>query len=424
MAVRMRNISPDTAKDGYVIALSFATAFLLMWARRPDLLVNPQFWAEDGYYWYSGAYNGSILSFITTPANGYFQTISKITAVFSLLAPIEYAPLLFNVVALSIRAACVSFLLSSRMGFASIHGRIAVALFAILMPEITEIHSNITNTHWYLALYLLMLLIAESPKTTHWKAHDIIVTVIASTSGPFCVFMMPIVLMRLVKNGAIDFTAIKINKIDIVSAIVILCSAIQAASIFLTATGTRTRAPLGASIENLANILSSRIFFGSFARAKDSSWLWDYPFFKYLICFAGMIAIIYVFIKADWRIKSIIIFPTIMLAFALAKPQMANTVDQWPKFMLHGERYLVIPNICLFAIYCYCISCLNGTLKKAVTVSAISMYILVVAVNFKIQEMPDLKWKDEVKKLDTAKPGEKVKLMINPIGWSMTINKK
>jgi hypothetical protein len=424
MIKRIKNISSANIKDRYVIALSFAAAFLLMWARRPDLLINPQFWAEDGYYWYSGAYNGNILSFLATPVNGYFQTISKITAAFSLILPIEYAPLLFNIIALSIRAACVSFLLSSRMGFASIQGRIAVALFAILMPEITEIHSNITNTHWYLALYLLMLLIAESPKTIYCKAHDITVAVIASTSGPFCVFMIPVIVIKLVENGSIKIPEIKINKIDATSATVILCSAIQAASILLTATDTRTRAPLGASIENLANILSSRIFFGSFASAKESSWLWEYPFFKYLICFAGMTAIIYAFMKADWRIKSIIIFPTIMLAFALAKPQMANTVDQWPKFMLHGERYLVIPNICLFAIYCYCIACLSGKFKKAVKVSAAAMYIVVAVVNFKIQEMPDLKWKDEVKKLETAMPGEKVKLMINPIGWSMTINKK
>ncbi|MGV8637483.1 hypothetical protein ACV35N_36180, partial [Pseudomonas aeruginosa] len=85
MIKKIKNISSANIKDRYVIALSFAAAFLLMWARRPDLLINPQFWAEDGYYWYSGAYNGNILSFLATPVNGYFQTISKITAAFSLI---------------------------------------------------------------------------------------------------------------------------------------------------------------------------------------------------------------------------------------------------------------------------------------------------------------------------------------------------
>ncbi|MCI2291014.1 glucosyl transferase [Enterobacter sp. I4] len=418
----VKNYNPVWEKYG--VAITFIIAFLLIWLRRPDLLTNAQFWAEDGRVWYAGVYNGSIIDFILTPKNGYYQTISKLTAAVSLAIPIELAPLLFNIVAISIRAMAISFLLSSRMSDISFSGRLCVSLFAILMPEITEIHANITNTHWYLALYLLLILIARPAKSAAGKAHDIVMTIIAGLSGPFVVFMAPVVLMKLIHNKALQFRRIDISKVDLISYIVAACSVIQAVSILLTADGTRTKAPLGASMDTLSSILSSRIFFSSFSTARDASWLWNYPFFKYLVCFIGFTAIVYTLIKSDWKMRSVVIFPAIMFAFALAKPQMANIEDQWPKFMLSGERYTVIPSIAMFAVICYCIGQIKGYIGKAVTICFTILYLYTAVDNFKIRKMPDLNWGNEVVKLHSAKKGEEVKMKINPVGWDMVLIKK
>ena len=72
--------------------------------RRPDALLNAQFWAEDGAFWYADAYNAGPWISLFQPENGYFQTISRLVAGISLLFPLRDAPLFFNVAAITIQA--------------------------------------------------------------------------------------------------------------------------------------------------------------------------------------------------------------------------------------------------------------------------------------------------------------------------------
>src|SRR4026209_2147612 len=87
-------------------------AFLLIASHRPDAVLNPQFWAEDGRLWYSDAYNRGILYSPLTPEVGYFQTISRLTAVAAQAVPLTAAPALFNLTAIGVKLAAVVFLVS------------------------------------------------------------------------------------------------------------------------------------------------------------------------------------------------------------------------------------------------------------------------------------------------------------------------
>ncbi|ENU1517893.1 glucosyl transferase, partial [Shigella flexneri] len=115
--------------------------------------------------------------------------IASISLNFNLM----YAPLIFNISAIIVRALLVSFILSGRFSYVNITPRIFTALFIIIMPEVSEVHANVTNDYWYLSLYLLLVMLAPKPTNNYQKAHDYIAIIICGLSGPFIVFMAPMV---------------------------------------------------------------------------------------------------------------------------------------------------------------------------------------------------------------------------------------
>ena len=55
--------------------LLFLVLFLIIAARRPDILTNAQPWAEDGFVWMTEIYTRGFWSSVLLPQNGYYQTL-------------------------------------------------------------------------------------------------------------------------------------------------------------------------------------------------------------------------------------------------------------------------------------------------------------------------------------------------------------
>ncbi|HEX8355443.1 MAG TPA: hypothetical protein VF611_21225, partial [Pyrinomonadaceae bacterium] len=136
---------------------------MLIIARRPDAIFNAQFWAEDGAVWYADAYNVGAFKSLFFPAAGYFQTASRLTASLTQLLPLSRAPLAFALVAVAVQALPANLLISSR--FSRLIPRLSVrALLAfayLALPNSAEIHANLTNTQWRLAVITLLVVLAE-----------------------------------------------------------------------------------------------------------------------------------------------------------------------------------------------------------------------------------------------------------------------
>src|SRR5215467_5917128 len=72
------------------LAIFFA-CLLMLYSRRPDVLGNAQFYAEDGERWYRGAYEFGWRCLLI-PEVGYLQTVSRLVAMLALLFPFSVAP--------------------------------------------------------------------------------------------------------------------------------------------------------------------------------------------------------------------------------------------------------------------------------------------------------------------------------------------
>ncbi|MEO5572479.1 MAG: hypothetical protein ABIT08_07190, partial [Bacteroidia bacterium] len=65
------------------IRISFFSSLFLslsaVYFRRPDAFTNPQFWAEEGKYFFADAYHSGFSSLFNT-CNGYFQLFPRLVA--------------------------------------------------------------------------------------------------------------------------------------------------------------------------------------------------------------------------------------------------------------------------------------------------------------------------------------------------------
>src|SRR5690349_12056595 len=95
----------------FLSAVVFAFAVI---SRRPDALLDPQFFAEDGNVWFGEAYNFGWLKALFMAHTGYFQTLPRLGAALALAVPLAHAPLVMNLIGLLVQIAPAIYLVSAR----------------------------------------------------------------------------------------------------------------------------------------------------------------------------------------------------------------------------------------------------------------------------------------------------------------------
>ncbi|CAI3924348.1 hypothetical protein [Commensalibacter papalotli (ex Botero et al. 2024)] len=413
-----------------IYILIFVAIFFVIAARRPDILLHPQLWAEDGKIWLSGAYNQGIYSFLL-PQNGYYQTISRLTFSIGLLFGLSKAALVANIIAISIRCCLVMFILSSRISFIHISYRIAAVIYFLFMPNLSEGYVNITNVQWYLSIYLFMIIFADDAESFSWKLHDYIVLIIAALSGPFVIFLSAcLFIKRVAQWGGIINAVKRINYFDI---IMVICFVIQALAIILTVSShARSSAPLGASFSLLIKILSTRIVLGTFFSndmvfnfASKECFVFFKGWLSFALMFVVMISICKAIISSGWRFWISVIFPSLIIGFTLANPMMSLTEDQWPTFLIPGggERYFFITNFAFFCFILFIISQM-GKFSQALLSCLMICIVPLFFLNFSIPPLAHVGFREDIKKFDLLPKGQEMSIRINPQGWQMDLKKK
>ncbi len=116
-------------------------AFLVIFSRRPDAILNAQFFAEDGKLWYADAYRFGLRSLLF-PADGYLHTVARLTALVTLIFPFSIAPLVMNLCAITFQALPVNVFLSSRFSTITLSTRLLAGFLYLALPNTDEINAN------------------------------------------------------------------------------------------------------------------------------------------------------------------------------------------------------------------------------------------------------------------------------------------
>ena len=199
--------------------LVVVAGFLIIFSRRPDAILNAQFWAEDGQRWYADAYQFGIRCLlIPDELGGYFHSVSRLSALTALIFPFSMAPLVMNLFAIAIQILPASIFLSSRFSNIALWKRLVAAFVYFALPNTYEVNANTTTIQWHLGLLACMVLLAPSARNWKWQVFDGVVLVLISLDSPVGVVLLPVAAvvwwMRRSRGSAISLAMLFSRRSD------------------------------------------------------------------------------------------------------------------------------------------------------------------------------------------------------------------
>jgi hypothetical protein len=160
--------------------------------RVPDLITNPQFWAEDGRYFFRDSLCIGFAAIFKT-YQGYYHLAPRLTALFASFFDPLHAPEIFFGVTIILIAIVAYLVLSPRL---QLPYKPVLALIMVTFPHAEEIYGNITNIQWYLALGMLTLVLLKPSASRLDLATEIVFFVLAGLTGPFMLLLLPVIALK------------------------------------------------------------------------------------------------------------------------------------------------------------------------------------------------------------------------------------
>lgn len=418
-------------EEGKALVGFFGLALLILLSRHPHAIFGAQFWAEDGAYWYADAYNQGFLSSLTATSVGYFQTLSRLVAGVSLLFPLKNAPLFMNLSALSVQALPAVLIVSSRFSklIPDIRTRFFIAILYLLMPNSGELHANITNAQWYLALAACMVYLADIGKSRASRVFDTAVTALSALSGPFIIFLAPIAFIQWWRDRVFW------RKILVVIAGV--GALIQVVGIFIIDSGSRVSVVPEMSLTLFSAIVEKQIFLGSVLGSRGYGILMGWgsvgELLAHLSLFGGVTLIGYALLKSKIELRIFIIFSFALFIAGILSPtigghdRVLDSVKNGWDILLRsssGIRYWVMPIIAFHLTLIWSIKKSNPISIRVLSALFLVLLSYGLVREYKDLEFADLGFEGYAENFEEATPQSHVTIPLNPGGWSMTLIKK
>lgn len=187
---RLRRIINFTTRPPLWVTLLVCAAILA--ARRPSLLVNPQFWAEDGsLFFFQGWEYG--LRALVEPYAGYLHTTQRLVTALALRFDPRWTPAIFVGATFAFTLYVAARTQSARLPF---RPHVAYALAIVLVPDASDVLLFLVNLQWVFAGGLLLLLISADARTPFQRAHDTVAALLLGLTGPFSVLFAPLFVWR------------------------------------------------------------------------------------------------------------------------------------------------------------------------------------------------------------------------------------
>src|SRR5579863_43134 len=401
--------------------LIFLFACIVLMSRRPDAILHPQFYAEDGHVWFADAYNLGWWHALFRAQDGYFQTFPRLGAALALLFPLALAPLVLNLIAIAVQALPVTILLSERSAaWGSLRFRAAMAAVYLALPNCREMGAIITSSQWVLALCVFLLLVAAPPEGNAGRAADIVLFALCGLTGPFCFLLVPIALYaawrRRGRWGWIH------------TGILGAGCALQAWGLLVINPAGRAASPLGASVALFLRIVAGQVYLGTLLGGNGLAARAGAGMFVFLLCVAiGGTAIAAVcFAKAtiEWRL--LFVFSCLLLAASLASPAAYPPagMTRWELLAnVGGIRYWFFPTLAFAWCLLWCVRRRTGA-AAAVSVLLLCAMSFGIVRDWHHPALKDLHYREFAQSFSSAPAGTAVVVPENPQGWTIRLVKR
>jgi hypothetical protein len=403
----------------------FLSAFLIIFSRRPDAILNAQFWAEDGQRWYGDAYQFGLRSlFITDELGGYLHTVPRLTALLALLVPFSLAPLAMNLCAIAIQISPASLFVSSRFSNLPLAGRLLASFLYLALPNTYEVNANATTIQWHFGLLAFLVLVAQLPTGWKWQLFDGIVLVLITLESPIGVLLVPV--------AAVLWWTRRTHWSGISLAILVPGAVVQAFIVLFS--HSRQLAPNGASLHRLVSILGGQIFLSPLLGSKTLLHMTlrhfpDYVFTRETIAFViGIAILLYALRYAPVELKLFVLFGFAVLSLSLARPIPGHLPKpQWELmcFPGHGNRYYFLPSIAFMAALAW-VAIGGARVPRYVAGLLLLLLPLGIVRDWRYPDFVDLHFRKYASQFRRYPSGETIVIPINPVNadnWKMELTK-
>jgi hypothetical protein len=183
---------------GWLYGAVVAGSMLILFARSPEMLLNPRFFGEDGRIFYQDAFNLGPLEPVFTPYAGYYLLLPRLIASISLALPISLVPLFFGLTTLIITSISLSwiFLPHFRPLIERDWIRLGVVFLCLMSPNL-EALMVVAFLQWYVAAWCVFVVLMRTPSRRWLQWTLAIAYVIATATAPIVVLCTPIWMLRL-----------------------------------------------------------------------------------------------------------------------------------------------------------------------------------------------------------------------------------
>lgn len=395
-------------------------ALVILCARRPDAFLNPQFWAEDAK-WFMDAFNGHYSPLLLVePYAGYLIVVQRLVGMCAGLVPVELGSHFFNACALGIQVLPLIYIWSKRTDYISVRIKIFLTLAYVFLPYTEEIHANLTNSQWFLSISVFLLIFIKEAKHIALRTCDRFIILVGSLSGPFSIFLAPIVALE----------AWRLRKISIRHYLVILGGFTQI--LFLIA----TREPyaevhIGYSVTTFLQILGGQVFGSGLFGYEAIHFFASKPWIAPIASVLGIQLIAYAFWKSNRFLRYFIFFGAVVLAASLVSTLGTPPGTTWWYYFTteaFGGRYLFIPHLAVFVTLGW-LAFTKTKIHILPRVAAASLlagaFLVGVPHDFRHTPFEDLKYQHYIQKYHDASPGTAVEVPVNPGGvWKAILIKE
>ncbi len=318
--------------------------------RQPGALFAASFWAEDGWFWYPGAYNDGWRSLLA-PVSGYLQTISRLVALGIQPFPLAWAPTLFAIAALVVQVAPATLVVTARFDrdWPALAPRALFATMLIALPNSYETSLNLDNAQWHLSLLAFLVIVADPPRQWTGRSFDTLTLILSGLTGPRCLFLSPIAVWR----AATMRTRERLRQM----AIVLATCGIQLWFLWNTMHAARPHAPLGANAVSLARILGFQVIGGAEVGLHNIRGLMRLhggvtDAAAIAISVASAALAVRAFAYGRPQLRMLMLFAALLFAAVLASPAVSETEPGWIVMANQagiGNRYYLIPMVAWLA---------------------------------------------------------------------------
>jgi hypothetical protein len=415
-----REVDRESPPRWWLHIAIFVLACLVVIARRPGSVLNPQFYAEDGRVFFQDAYNTGWWASLLRPYGGYFHAVPRLGAALALLVPLSLAPFLLNLIAIAGQALPVNLLLARRSAqWGSLRYRYVLAATYLVLPNLSELGTNITNVQCFLALAGFLLVVSTGPRSVLARVFEVLFLLLFGLSGPYCIFVLPIAIFQTWKHR---------DRWSFVQASVLAATAaVEAWALLILDHTGRPHYAIGTSFVWLIRILGGQVYLGVLLGTNILASMRGNGMFAFLAAVAvfSTALVAACAISATPPMKLFLFFSCIILGASLVSPMLPAR----PGFSLWelmaeawGSHYWFFPNLAFAWTLLWCFTARPAILKVA---SGFLLFLMTIAIvrDFRQPPLRDLRFQDYARQFEAAPPGEEVHIPINPANWSMWLIK-